>query len=158
ANEAIYTYTAAATGILEVTLDSMADMGLYARSTCNDPATEIACADAFSGGNKEMLDVFASSGETVAIFVDGYAALENGPFTITSTFVETNEVEPNGTFQTANTLASPVAAIYPPGDHDWFTVTTVGPATISVEVQDLGDGACAVGKLDSYVELFATDG
>lgn len=82
AGEIAYHFVAEQTGILHVELDSVADLGLYARTDCGSLATEIACSDNEAAGAKESLDVDVEAGQGVYIFVDGYFGGEAGPFTL----------------------------------------------------------------------------
>ncbi|MFO0613598.1 MAG: hypothetical protein U0414_13460 [Polyangiaceae bacterium] len=82
AGEVAYHFVAKQTGILHVELDSVADLGLYARTDCGALSSEIACSDNEAAGAKETLDVDVLEGQSVYIFVDGYFSGEQGPFTI----------------------------------------------------------------------------
>lgn len=75
--------------------------------------------------------------------------------------IESGEVEPNNTAVTASPLVkSPYyAKIDPAGDVDYVAFTVVGPgASVTARTMDVGDGACAVGDLDSFLEILAADG
>lgn len=84
AGELAYRFVANQTGILHVELDSVADLGLYARTECGALSSEIACSDAEPAGAQETLDVDVREGQEVFIFVDGYVDGEAGPFTLTA--------------------------------------------------------------------------
>ena len=87
APERIYTYLPSQNGMLTLTLNSAADLGLYVRSDCADEATEIDCVDAEFGGTPETLQVPVTANVPVTIFVDGYVASESGPYTLTVAFM-----------------------------------------------------------------------
>lgn len=85
----VHTFTPGTTGqsgTLTVTLTSASEHGLYARSTCNDQATELGCNDAPSGGAQEVLQVPAVGGEPVSVFVTASLAGEEGPYTLAYSF------------------------------------------------------------------------
>jgi cysteine-rich repeat protein len=87
AKEEVYTYTAAVGGELELALSSMTNHGLYIRSTCDDKATEIACANSAVGGTPETISIGLSAGVPVYVFVDGSASpMDAGAFNLASTF------------------------------------------------------------------------
>jgi hypothetical protein len=159
ANEQIYTYTPAAAGVLAVQLTSSADMGIYARTACADDTTEVACRDHNGGGTPEAIDIITTSGQALSVFVDGYSSTDNGPFSLATSFTPFTEVEPNNTFGTANKTLTTVGAINPLGDEDWYQITVpANAASLVVDVQDFGFGECADHAIDSYLELYASDG
>lgn len=87
AKEDVYSYTAAATGELKLSLASMMNHGLYARTTCSDAKTEIACANSAAGGAAETLTVGLMAGQMVNVFVDGGTGPgDAGAYTLTTTF------------------------------------------------------------------------
>jgi hypothetical protein len=160
ASEIIYSYTPASDGVVELTLQAAADLGLYARSACDDPATELACADGFFGGTDEHLTVPAQTGVPITIFVDGYDSTEAGPFTLLAQPLSVDEVEPNDDTVNATPFASPYqAAVTPSLDQDYIEITVPGPSSmLTAQVDDLGNGACLASALDSEVEIYATNG
>jgi cysteine-rich repeat protein len=85
APDTLFSYTAPDDGLLTLTFDSgSVDMGVYIRSTCNDAATEIGCANDVG---PDTLEVMVKSGEVLTIFVDGFAAPDQkGPFTLDVSF------------------------------------------------------------------------
>ncbi|HTJ81614.1 MAG TPA: hypothetical protein VL400_07805 [Polyangiaceae bacterium] len=83
--EQVYTYTPAATGMLDLTLASATDQGLHVRTDCLDGASEIGCADSELGGTDETLSVPVTAGTPITIVVDAYSPGEEGPFTLTIT-------------------------------------------------------------------------
>ncbi len=82
-SEIVYTYTPAATGMLNLTLASATDQGLHVRTDCLDSATQIGCADSQFGGTNETLMVPVTSGTPITITVDAFSAGEEGVFTLT---------------------------------------------------------------------------
>ncbi len=90
AKESTFSYTATATGVLTVTGTAVAgDFGLYARTTCADGATQIACADdAFGVGEDEVIEINVATGDVVTIFVDAYDSTLEGDFEVVADFVE----------------------------------------------------------------------
>ncbi|AUX30218.1 MULTISPECIES: hypothetical protein [Sorangium] len=75
-------------GTLSVVLESDTVQGLYARGACEDPTTELACAEPAAGGGAEAIDVALGPGEPVSIVVDAHAPGEEGPYTLRSTFTQ----------------------------------------------------------------------
>ncbi|MEW5850976.1 MAG: proprotein convertase P-domain-containing protein [Myxococcota bacterium] len=85
AREQVVIYTPLYTGQLRITLDStddVADLGLYVRTTCDDSSTQIACEDSWPASDLEVVTVSAEAGVPLAVFVDGYSALDAGAFTL----------------------------------------------------------------------------
>lgn len=80
--EVIYQVTPALTGMLDLTLESAEDLGLYARSACDDAAAELGCADLEVQGGTENLRVPVTAGQPVWVFVDGYNPDQAGSFTL----------------------------------------------------------------------------
>ena len=160
AYEVVYVYTPQASGALNLTLQSAADLGLYVRSKCDNAATELSCEDAALGGSDEHLSLSVTAGTPVFVYVDGYSPQDFGPFTLTASLLVANEVEPNDTSAQANAWSDPfVGAIMPSGDSDFVKISIPGPSsTLTAEVLDLGNGDCANLVLDSEVEIFGTDG
>jgi len=158
--EKLYSYTPAANGALDLTLQSATDLGLYVRSTCTNTSTEVGCADTASAGQDEKLSVIAQSGVPLTIFVDSFNPSQAGPYTLLTAFTPFTEIEPNGTSAQANAYAAPfVGAVSPALDQDWVAVMVPGPASsLTALVDDTGTGACANGRIDSEVEIFAPDG
>lgn len=87
AKENIYVFTPPSDGTLSLVLSSATDQGIYALTTCSDPASELGCADANVGGTDETLDVAVTNGVPVYVVVDGYfSAGDAGPYTLTASF------------------------------------------------------------------------
>ena len=82
--EAIFQITPAQTGILDLTLDSGEDLGLYVRSTCADAMAEIGCADLGVENETEVLSVPVTAGQPLWVFVDGYNLDQAGRFTLSA--------------------------------------------------------------------------
>src|SRR5439155_23287733 len=78
----VYQITAPADGALDIELDSMADLGLYVRTACDDPDSEIDCADDTIGAGHESLKVTVTKGQTYFIFVDGFTNADFGPYSL----------------------------------------------------------------------------
>lgn len=160
APESVHTYTSVDNGLVLFELVGDADLGLYARTDCALPDTQITCADAQEGGDTEILAVVMDGIAPVTVVVDGFMSpIEAGPYTLTSTFFESDELEPNDTIESADTAPSPMAAgISPVGDQDWIQVELTEPATaLKAEVEGLAV-ECEVRQLDSEVEIIAADG
>jgi hypothetical protein len=81
--ELVYTFTPAASGMLNLTLASASDQGIHVRTDCLDSTSEIGCADLNLGGTNETLAVPVTNGMAVTITVDAYSPGEEGPFTLT---------------------------------------------------------------------------
>jgi hypothetical protein len=160
AHEQLFSYTPTQDGVLTISLDSTADLGLYARTTCTDSTTEIGCADSSIGGQTETLAVPVTANTPITIFVDGYSATEMGAFTLSTNLLVFNEVEPNNGYMTATPFKDPFYGnINPSGDMDWIAVTVPGPSTtLTAQVTDIGNGQCANLSIDSEVEIYGTDG
>jgi len=87
APEAVYTFTAPANGTLTLNLTAAADLGIHVRTSCSDTNTEAGCADDVAGGQPENLVVTTTMGTTYYIFVDGFDQGEEGPYTLTASFL-----------------------------------------------------------------------
>ncbi len=94
--EKLYSFTpgmAGQMGTLSLTLSSVADLGVYVRTTCADAASELGCVDALPAGAPGMPAVETltipgvAGGVPVTIFVDGFdfpsEGLQAGPYTLT---------------------------------------------------------------------------
>ncbi|WP_437648964.1 hypothetical protein [Sorangium sp. So ce362] len=73
-------------GTLSVVLESDTDHGLYFRGVCEDPDTELDCADGAHGGIPESREIVLIAGESVSLVVDAEAPGDEGPYTLRSTF------------------------------------------------------------------------
>jgi cysteine-rich repeat protein len=82
--EDVYIYTPPSNGVLEITLESQTDQGIYVRGACNNnQAWELACRDKGEGGTPETILTNVTSGKPIWIFVDGYLdASQAGPYTL----------------------------------------------------------------------------
>jgi hypothetical protein len=80
APEVIYQLTPAVTGELQVRVSGIPDLAVYARTTCADAETEIACADFLASDpdgvlpSEEGFGIASTAGTPVFIVVDGYDA------------------------------------------------------------------------------------
>ncbi|HVY47396.1 MAG TPA: DUF4215 domain-containing protein, partial [Minicystis sp.] len=77
--------------------------------------------------------------------------------------VELSETESNDTPATANPFDDAqhpwYGAVSPAGDVDCVSIqATADGQQLKVEVDDTGDGACAIGALDSFVRIYDADG
>jgi hypothetical protein len=159
--EEVYAYSAPGDGLLQIQLTSTTDQGVYVRSTCNDPASEVACTDAVLGGEVENLYLPVDNGDGLSIFVDGYLdPLEAGPYTLDLGLLTlTPEQEDNGTAAMANSHVDGTAfsGAIAMSDNDWIAVTVPGPAsTLTAEIVAGGANTCA-GDIDSELQLVDTD-
>jgi hypothetical protein len=73
-------------GTLTATVSAAVDLGLYARLACGDTSTEIGCVDINAGRTDEVLVLEIAGGTPITLFVDGYAAGEEGPFALTTSY------------------------------------------------------------------------
>jgi cysteine-rich repeat protein len=86
--EKIFVYTPITSGTLTVVMNSPTDQGIFARSTCNDDATELGCASFAPGGASEALSLAVTAGVPLYLFVDATlnifdpSAGTAGPFTL----------------------------------------------------------------------------
>jgi len=160
APEALYTFSPPSDGALTVTLSSTKNQGVYVRTACTDPVSELGCLDDAPAGMDETLVVPVQASGAVTIFVDASMPAESGAFSLDTAFTASDEVEPNQTSATASMAAgSFVGTIYPEGDVDFVKFDVpAGGATLVAEVQDLGNGDCKNFKIDSVVEIFGPDG
>lgn len=147
-------------GFLVLGLESETDQGLYVRTDCESAMSEIGCADAGPGGTNESLAVAVEGGTPVSIIVDGFeGASQAGPYTLLIAFVESAEVEPNGSIDTATEFVEDAAAqISPSEDRDFFLVTVhESGSTIDAEVSGLGR-ECDLATIDPEVEILDSEG
>jgi hypothetical protein len=158
--EALRAYVPAATGALIVTLESVTDQGVYLRAECVDPATEIGCLDDAPGGVDEILVVPVEADAAVTLFVDARSPDQAGPFTLHTSLEPSTEDGPNDAPASATVFSAPfVGTISPAGDVDYIQVAVPGPSsTLTVDVNDLGNGDCASFKVDSFLDIFGPDG
>jgi hypothetical protein len=78
----VYQVTPQYTGVLHISLSSVADLGIYVQTTCGDPETELGCADLEGGGVSEVLDVDVEAGVPLFVFIGGYNENATGNFTL----------------------------------------------------------------------------
>jgi len=88
AKEATFSYTATAAGLVTFTATQVAgDFGLYARTTCADGSTQLACADeVFNAGEAETIVLTVAAGDVVTVFVDAFEVATEGDFDIVASF------------------------------------------------------------------------
>jgi hypothetical protein len=161
APEALFTYSPSSTGALLLALQSATDQGVYVRSECADPASEIGCLDDNVAGIDEVLVIPVEGGVPLTVFVDAAGPMEAGPFTLDTTLEPSTEVEPNDTTGAASDYGPQVfvGAVSPEADVDYIAVDLQQPgATLTAEITDFGNGDCANFKLDSVLEVFGPDG
>lgn len=162
--EDVFAYTAPADGLLEVSLASATDQGIYLRSTCDDAGAELACEDAVLGGSIEQLYLPVVDGDALFVFVDGYfSQLEAGPYSLDLALIPlTDELEDNGAVGTANAHVDGTAfsGAITMGDHDYIAVTVPGPAsTLTATVVRGAVNSCdPAGGIDSELQILDTDG
>jgi hypothetical protein len=84
APDLVYVVVPAADGTLVLSLTSEWDGGLYVRTTCDDPATELVCTDAIGDNATEVLQVAVTAGTSYYVYVDGYTSDSFGPYELTS--------------------------------------------------------------------------
>jgi hypothetical protein len=80
----IYTVVPPSDGTLTLSLTSDWDGGLYVRTDCGDPETELVCTDALGNDATEVLNVNVTGGTTYWVYVDGYTSESFGSFQLTS--------------------------------------------------------------------------
>lgn len=184
-SEVEYRFTAEQTGMLELELQTGADLLLSVRPSCGDPSGELGCT---RGGR---LRVPIQADDQVVIVVDGAEPDASGVYQLSARSrpiacgdgirdvgegcddgneasgdgcssgcaVESSEAEPNDTLDAANAVASPFFGEISDGDTDVIAVTAAEPLTsLTAEIADFGDGACASGELDSFVEILDDGG
>jgi len=89
--EVLYEFTPTVTGELTATLDPSAggaDLGLYARSGCVDPDSQLACVDAAEAGLPEELIFVIEAGVPVTLYVEGFTSADEGAFSLDIVEVE----------------------------------------------------------------------
>lgn len=155
--EDIYSYTATATGALLLTLSSAADLGLYARSSCEEPGSQRFCVDSTGGGMNETYAMPVTNGDTWSVFVDGFQG-QSSTYDLSTTFVASTEIEDNGAPVLANPYNDPfIANIDPFDDEDWVSIAVPAGDTLEAEVLGLMPSACPE-AIDSALEVYDTDG
>ncbi len=155
--EDIYSYTAASSGALLMTLTSNADLGMYARSACEDPSAQRFCVDAHGGGMDESYAMPVAAGDNWTVFVDGFQGA-NGAYDLLTSFVASTEIEGNDAPVLANPFNAPfIANIDPFDDEDWVSIGVPAGETLEVEVLGLLPSSCPE-AIDSALEVYDTDG
>jgi hypothetical protein len=81
--EMVYLFTPPNDGTLSLTLTSDTDQGIYVRTVCGDPNSEIACADEFISAD-ETIAVAVSGGAPLFIFVDAFEDGAEGLYILTT--------------------------------------------------------------------------
>jgi len=81
--EKVFSFTPAMPGTMTLMMTSAQDLGIYVRTNCSDPATEIACEDSLSSNPAtEILTIPVTQGVPLWIVVDGYFDGAGGPFVL----------------------------------------------------------------------------
>jgi hypothetical protein len=80
----VYAVVPDADGTLVLSLTSAWDGGLYVRTTCDDPGTELACQDVLGENATEVLELGVTGGTTYYVWVDGYTSDSYGSYELTS--------------------------------------------------------------------------
>jgi hypothetical protein len=157
--EALFEYLPAQTGVLLLDLLASPDLGIYVRTDCEDPSSELFCVDAIGGDTSELFLMPVVGGMPVTVFVDGFEG-QSGAFDLDTLFFASTEAEPNATPVQASAPASPVVGtIFPADDQDWIEVVVPpGGASITATVLDFGTDTCTLGLIESQVEIYDTDG
>ena len=182
----VYRLAAAHTGLLRVNVVSSQSLTVSLRTDCSDASTELGCA--FSqqlerevGEGDELFVVVegltsADAGEFLLEVAsreiacgDGYRDADeecddgndsDDDGCSSDCTLEPTEMEDNGSMEEANRYAEPFyGAIDALGDTDWvrFDVES-SPSALAIATHDLGDGACALGLLDSALQVVTADG
>jgi hypothetical protein len=84
APDLVYAVVPASDGTLVLSLTSAWDGGLYVRTTCDDPGTELVCTDQLGTDATEVLQLQVTGGTTYYVFVDGYTTDSYGTYELTS--------------------------------------------------------------------------
>lgn len=85
--------------------------------------------------------------------------MNNGDGCSATCQVEANEVEQNGTLQTANLVTQPwFAEIAPAGDQDLVKITLAQAGGLAVWTDGVGNGRCFDGSMDSMITLLDSGG
>lgn len=157
--ETLFTYTPAFSGALDIELFSPEDQGVYVRTDCDDPFSEIGCVDQTGGSDTERLIVPAGEGEALTIFVDSYVPGAAGTFAMSVSLEPLDESEPNDALGTADPLpigpGGATGMIHPVGDEDHFTFTLAEETFVSLDIVPFGPVPCT---FDSEVTLLDDEG
>jgi cysteine-rich repeat protein len=180
----VYSVTAEKTGRLEASVIGSGLLRVAIRSTCAGPDA-IACgfgrasADVRAGEELfvvvqgvERMDAGSFTlnvlSRTLDVCGDGFRDpsegcddedREPGDGCDASCQVESKETEENGTLATEDAYVDPFyAAIDPEDDVDSVGFDLATRASVVVGTENLGEGSCAFGTLDSFLELFDENG
>lgn len=171
-NDAVYVVTPSVTGRLTAKVTGTFDTLIYARSTCDETKTELACKDGFGGAGNDVIKVPVTQGEPVYLFVDGFSGAE-GDFTVTADItaaycgdgiaqvpevcddgntVAGDGCAPDCTFESGGVI----------GDCPGQAIMLTGSRTISLTNQTAGTGSTQVsngclGGANNHVYAFMTD-
>jgi hypothetical protein len=157
--EQLYSYTPTADAVLSLTLATATDQGLYVRSACADPLSQLSCTDVEVGGTDEVLHTLTTGGQALTVFVDGFTLGEEGPFTLSSQVTNIDETEPNNDYMTANAyMPAWTAFISPSGDQDFVSIAVAANADLVVSTDDVLAGDCANRRIDTEVQILGPDG
>jgi cysteine-rich repeat protein len=183
--EVVYQVTAGVAGKLQATLSTSKLLNVSLRPACGDDASELVChsrvavidaeagqsffvvVDGFQSGDAGgyELDVVSRAADVCG---DGYrdegeacddGDLDAGDGCNAACELEATEVEPNDTPAEADAATAPFyAEIAPQGDVDVVAVSIEQDgAELTAATLNFGDGACALGLLDSYIEILGPD-
>jgi cysteine-rich repeat protein len=184
-SEIAYAFTAAHTGVLDVRLDGSA-LSLSVSAACNSSSRELGCSltgrlktairagdaiyvtvDGLDTGDTGAFNLSVSSREVACgdKFRDDPEACDDGNTvsddgcSATCT-LESSEAEPNDAIDKASLYVSPFFGdISGASDLDVVAFTLTEPARgLTARTSDFGDSACALGELDSVVEILDSNG
>ena len=186
--ELIYELTATTTGQLDVELTTSQNLSLSVRTTCDDAGTEVSCSlgrlslpvsqgdtvylvvEGFSADDSGAFALQAASRPAQVCgdgFLDPGEGCEDenttsGDGCDSSCQLESTEVEPNDTAESAESVASgdpTYAEIRPAGDVDVYAVeVSEAPSTMRVNTYNVGIGMCGLGLMDSFIEILDQNG
>jgi hypothetical protein len=84
APDLIYVVVPDTDGTLVLSLTSEWDGGLYVRTACDEPSSEIVCIDSLGENATEVLQVAVTAGTPLYVYVDGYTTESSGYYELTS--------------------------------------------------------------------------
>jgi hypothetical protein len=176
APERIYTFTPGAAGeigVLSIVLQSGTEQGVYVRTACGEPSTELGCASAAAAGVDEQLDLAVEGGVPLSIFVDGAGPGESGPYALTLGFErsicgdgEVSAIEAvavlgvnTGDTSDGSTLATSVCNVSGETREDIYRYTPVSDGTLALLLSSATDQGLHVRTdcLDADTELGCID-
>lgn len=130
--------------------------GVYVRTTCDDPSSEVLCTTTPPPNNANR-SLRIGTGETAWLFVDTLNPNQSGSVGFCMSLEPRSDIEPNDAPMQGNTMATPFWGwIHPSMDVDYIKISVPGPSsTIKAETSQSN---CDLPSGNTEIEIYDQDG